>query len=141
IPDLSRSLVHLRWLLKLVDFRAAGEFSWGENRRLPITTAVMGMVSLSTFTSLSGPPIYIPTHNEFQWTLYEDPAIRAVIPDEYFQNPNAWYVKVPLVNFATMEIHQFWSYYIQIWEDQYDYIPTREPIILLELACMPEYMQ
>ncbi|MBA0879651.1 hypothetical protein Goshw_020609 [Gossypium schwendimanii] len=28
MPDLSRNLVHLRWLLKLVDFRAAGEFSW-----------------------------------------------------------------------------------------------------------------
>ncbi|MBA0630489.1 hypothetical protein Godav_002587 [Gossypium davidsonii] len=27
--DLSRNLVHLRWLLKLIDFRAAGEFSWG----------------------------------------------------------------------------------------------------------------
>ncbi|MBA0878117.1 hypothetical protein Goshw_014432 [Gossypium schwendimanii] len=25
--DLSQNLVHLRWLLKLVDFRAAGEFS------------------------------------------------------------------------------------------------------------------
>ncbi|MFQ6658042.1 hypothetical protein Gotur_027476, partial [Gossypium turneri] len=25
MPDLSRNLVHLRWLLKLVDFRAAGE--------------------------------------------------------------------------------------------------------------------
>ncbi|KAG8479531.1 hypothetical protein CXB51_029191 [Gossypium anomalum] len=29
MPDLSRNLVHLRWLLKLVDFRAASEFSWG----------------------------------------------------------------------------------------------------------------
>ncbi|MBA0830149.1 hypothetical protein Goarm_014694 [Gossypium armourianum] len=27
--DLSRNLVHLRWLLKLVDFRAVREFSWG----------------------------------------------------------------------------------------------------------------
>ncbi|MFQ6643882.1 hypothetical protein Gotur_018312 [Gossypium turneri] len=27
--ELSRNLVHLRWLLKLVDFRVAGEFSWG----------------------------------------------------------------------------------------------------------------
>ncbi|KAH1098023.1 hypothetical protein J1N35_014944 [Gossypium stocksii] len=27
--DLSRNLVHLRWLLKLIDFRAADEFSWG----------------------------------------------------------------------------------------------------------------
>ncbi|XP_052885292.1 protein MAINTENANCE OF MERISTEMS-like [Gossypium arboreum] len=29
MPDLSRNLVHLRWLLKLIDFRAAGELSWG----------------------------------------------------------------------------------------------------------------
>ncbi|MFQ6630987.1 hypothetical protein Gotur_009667 [Gossypium turneri] len=29
MPDLSRNLVHLRRLLKLVDFRAAGELSWG----------------------------------------------------------------------------------------------------------------
>ncbi|MBA0660267.1 hypothetical protein Goklo_012305 [Gossypium klotzschianum] len=29
MPGLSRNLVHLRWLLKLVDFRATGEFSWG----------------------------------------------------------------------------------------------------------------
>ncbi|KAK5818453.1 hypothetical protein PVK06_023390 [Gossypium arboreum] len=29
MPDLSRNHVHLRWLLKLVDFRAASEFSWG----------------------------------------------------------------------------------------------------------------
>ncbi|MBA0826529.1 hypothetical protein Goarm_011371 [Gossypium armourianum] len=29
MPNLSRNLVHLRWLLKLVDFRVAGELSWG----------------------------------------------------------------------------------------------------------------
>ncbi|MFQ6621352.1 hypothetical protein Gotur_001870 [Gossypium turneri] len=29
MPDTSRSHVHPRWLLKLVDFRAAGELSWG----------------------------------------------------------------------------------------------------------------
>ncbi|XP_040931915.1 serine/threonine-protein phosphatase 7 long form homolog [Gossypium hirsutum] len=28
MPDLSRNLVHLRWLLTLVDFRAADELSW-----------------------------------------------------------------------------------------------------------------
>ncbi|MBA0628399.1 hypothetical protein Godav_023130 [Gossypium davidsonii] len=28
MSDLSRNLVHLRWLLKLVDFRAADKFSW-----------------------------------------------------------------------------------------------------------------
>ncbi|MBA0560785.1 hypothetical protein Golob_017662 [Gossypium lobatum] len=29
IPDKSQTLVHLRWLLKLIDFRGAGELSWG----------------------------------------------------------------------------------------------------------------
>ncbi|MBA0876691.1 hypothetical protein Goshw_001606 [Gossypium schwendimanii] len=43
---------------------------------------------------------------QFQWTPYEDPAIRVVIPNEYFQNPNAWHVKVALVNYATVEMHQ-----------------------------------
>ncbi|MBA0817681.1 hypothetical protein Gohar_021403, partial [Gossypium harknessii] len=90
-------------------------------------------------------------------TPYEDPAIRAVIPDEYLQNPNTWHVKVALVNYATVEIHQLnrvlrqfgfrqpipvgpESYYIQIWEDRYDYIPNREPIIVPELAYVPKYM-
>ncbi|KAH1097694.1 hypothetical protein J1N35_014615 [Gossypium stocksii] len=43
---------------------------------------------------------------QFEWTPYEDPAIRVVIPDEYFQNPNAWHVNVPLVNYAMVEMHQ-----------------------------------
>ncbi|KAK5845662.1 hypothetical protein PVK06_001863 [Gossypium arboreum] len=38
-----------------------------QNRRLPITTAVMGTVSLSIFTSSSGPLMYISTHNEDPW--------------------------------------------------------------------------
>ncbi|MBA0853952.1 hypothetical protein Goshw_024309 [Gossypium schwendimanii] len=29
MPDLSRNLVRLMWLLKLIHFRAAGKFSWG----------------------------------------------------------------------------------------------------------------
>ncbi|KAG8503892.1 hypothetical protein CXB51_001829 [Gossypium anomalum] len=65
-----------------------------------------GLGSLSIFTSSSEPPIYIPTHNEFQWTPYEDPIIRAVISEEFFQNPNIWHVKVPLVNYASVEMHQ-----------------------------------
>ncbi|KAH1039412.1 hypothetical protein J1N35_041155 [Gossypium stocksii] len=35
---------------------------------------------------------------------------------------------------------RYWSHYIKIWENRYDYIPTREPIIVPELACIPEYM-
>ncbi|KAG8478547.1 hypothetical protein CXB51_028299 [Gossypium anomalum] len=198
MPDLSRNLVHLRWLLKLIDFRAAGEFSWGSamlatlyremcGATRPNKVKIGGCLSLLQswarfcfpfFTSSSGPPIYIPTHNEFQWTPYEDPAIRAIIPDEYLQNPNDWHVKVPLVNFAIVEMHQsdrvlrqfgfrqpipvapevlddhhkielrqlhtdwprFWSHYIQMWEDRYDYISTREPTIIPELASVPECM-
>ncbi|KAH1038553.1 hypothetical protein J1N35_040296 [Gossypium stocksii] len=128
---------------------------WGDgtkqsqNRRLPITTAIMGMISASIFTSSSEPPTYISTHNEvdlkyncmlknylirwnhsasyigiptsledirllldqrseaqFEWTPYEDPAIRAVILDEFFQNPNIWHVKVPMVTYAIVEMHQ-----------------------------------
>ncbi|MBA0775616.1 hypothetical protein Gotri_010736, partial [Gossypium trilobum] len=59
----------------------------------------MGSVSLSILTSSSGPSIYIPTHNK-------DPEIRAVIPDEFFQNLNISHVKVPLVNYATVEMQQ-----------------------------------
>ncbi|KAG8489806.1 hypothetical protein CXB51_017888 [Gossypium anomalum] len=128
-----------------------------KNRRLPITIAIM---------------------STFQWTPYEDPVIWAVIPNEFLQNPNAWHVKVALVNYATVEMHQsdrvlrqfgfrqpipvapevfddehtvdlrqlhtdwprYWSHYIEIWENRYDYIPTQEPIIISELACVPEYM-
>ncbi|MBA0880750.1 hypothetical protein Goshw_029931 [Gossypium schwendimanii] len=49
MSDLSQNLVHL-----------------SQNRRLPITTTIMGLVSLSIFTSSSEPPIYILTHNEVE---------------------------------------------------------------------------
>ncbi|KAK5802955.1 hypothetical protein PVK06_030589 [Gossypium arboreum] len=39
-------------------------------------------------------------------TPYEDLAIQTVIPDEFFQNPNIWHVKVPLVNYAIVAMHQ-----------------------------------
>ncbi|MBA0628094.1 hypothetical protein Godav_022868 [Gossypium davidsonii] len=32
--------------------------------------------------------------------------VQVVIPDEFFQNLNIWHVKAPLVNYATMEMHQ-----------------------------------
>ncbi|PPR95135.1 hypothetical protein GOBAR_AA25536 [Gossypium barbadense] len=35
----------------------------------------------------------------FQWTTYENLAIRTVIPVEFFQNPNIWHVKVPLIKY------------------------------------------
>ncbi|KAK5819407.1 hypothetical protein PVK06_024406 [Gossypium arboreum] len=220
MPDLSRNLIHLRWLLKLVDFRVVGEFSWGSavlatlyremcGATRPNKAKIRGCLSLLqswarfrvlflrprvdhpyTFPLItrwnhSASYARLPTcledirllldqrsEAQFQWTPYEDPTIWVVILDEYLQNLNAWHVKVPLVNFAIVEMHQldkvlrqfgfrqpipvapevlddhhkidlrqlhtdwprFWSHYIQMWEDRYDYIPTREPIIVPELA-------
>ncbi|KAK5846149.1 hypothetical protein PVK06_002420 [Gossypium arboreum] len=53
----------------------------------------------SFFTSSSGPPVYIPTLNK-------DLTIQAVILDEFLQNPNIWHIRVPLVNYTTVEMHQ-----------------------------------
>ncbi|PPR84873.1 hypothetical protein GOBAR_AA35841 [Gossypium barbadense] len=190
------------WLLKLVDFRAAGEFSWGSAMLATLYREMCGATRLNkakiggclsllqswaqfrfpflrprvdhpyTFslitrwnhsasyarllTCLEDIRLLLEQWSEaqFQWTPYEDPAIWAVIPDEYLQNPNAWHVKVSLVNFAIVEMHQSdrvlrqfgfrqpipVSHYIQMWEDRYDYIPTWEPVIVPELACVPEYM-
>ncbi|KAH1047766.1 hypothetical protein J1N35_038550 [Gossypium stocksii] len=124
MPNLSRNLVHLRWLLKLIDFRAIGEFSWGSivlatlyqemcRAKLPNKVKIRGCVSLPqswarfrflflrprvdhpyTFpliTSYVGLPTSLEdirllldqrSKAQFQWTPYEDPAIRAVISNE-----------------------------------------------------------
>ncbi|KAH1064484.1 hypothetical protein J1N35_029471 [Gossypium stocksii] len=226
MPDLSRTLVHLRWLLKLVDFRTAGELSWGFTvlttlyreicrATIPTKAKIGGCLSLlqswaryrlpflrprvnhpHTFPLIMrwnhlASYIGIPTSPEdirllldqrsevqFEWILYEDSAIRAVIPDEFFQNLNIWHVKVPMVTYAIVEMHQsdrvlrqfgfrqpipvtpeklddeheidlrlintdwprYWSNYIKMWENQYDYKRTRESIIVPKLACVPEYM-
>ncbi|KAG8488693.1 hypothetical protein CXB51_016652 [Gossypium anomalum] len=154
MPNLSRNLVHLRWLLKLVDFRAADELSWGSavlatlykemcEAKRPNKAKIGGCLSLLqswarfhfpflcprvdhpyTFPLItrwnhSASYVGIPTslenirllldqrsEAEFQWTPYEDPTTQTVIPDEFLQNLNIWDVNVPLVNYATMEMHQ-----------------------------------
>ncbi|KAG8473281.1 hypothetical protein CXB51_035204 [Gossypium anomalum] len=82
MPDLSRNLVHLRWN------HSASYIG------IPIT--------------LEDIRLLLDQRQEahFQWTPYEDPTIRAVIPDEFFQNSNIWHVKVLFVNYATIEMHQ-----------------------------------
>ncbi|MBA0876698.1 hypothetical protein Goshw_001606, partial [Gossypium schwendimanii] len=147
MPDLSRNLVHLRWLLKLVEFRAAGELSWGSavlatlyqemcGATRPSKAKIRGCLSLlqswAQFRFLFLRPqvdhpytfplitrwnhlasyARLPASLEDirllldQQSEAQDPAIRVVIPNEYFQNPNAWHVKVALVNYATVEMHQ-----------------------------------
>ncbi|MBA0875745.1 hypothetical protein Goshw_000600 [Gossypium schwendimanii] len=39
-----------------------------------------------------------------------------------------------------MDWPSYWSEYMEMWEDRYEDIPTREPIIISELACIPKYM-
>ncbi|MFQ6641653.1 hypothetical protein Gotur_015100 [Gossypium turneri] len=53
---------------------------------------------------------------------------------------HVWHAKVALINYAAVEMHQFWSEFIEMWEDRYAYIPNRELIIVPELACVPKYM-
>ncbi|KAG8492204.1 hypothetical protein CXB51_009868 [Gossypium anomalum] len=141
MSDLSRNLMHLRWLLKLVDFKAAGKFNWKSavlatlywemcGATPPNKAKIGGCLSLLQswaqfrFSYLrprtySASYVGIPTALEdirllldqqseaqFQWISYEDFTIRAVIPDEFFQNLNIWHVKVLLVNYATVEMYQ-----------------------------------
>ncbi|KAH1082693.1 hypothetical protein J1N35_022454 [Gossypium stocksii] len=137
MPDLSQNLVHLRWLLKLVDFRATGKLSLGSvvlaklykemcDAALLNKAKIGGCLSLLQswarfrfpFLRLRVDRLYtfplitrwnhsvsyvrIPTFLEdirllldqrsdveFEWTPYDYPTIRAVIPDEYFQTLNA----------------------------------------------------
>ncbi|KAK5820083.1 hypothetical protein PVK06_025128 [Gossypium arboreum] len=69
----------------------------------PLITSYVGIP-----TSLEDIRLLFDQRSEakFQWTPYEDPVIRVVISNEFLQNPNVWHVKVPLVNYATMEMHQ-----------------------------------
>ncbi|MBA0620382.1 hypothetical protein Godav_006103, partial [Gossypium davidsonii] len=136
MPDKSQNLVHLRWLLKLIDFRAAGELSWRSavlatlyrkmfSAMQPNKIKIGGCLSLYNHGLNFAFHFYIldyggiPTALEdirllldqqleahFQWTPYEDLVIRAVIANEFLQNLNIWHVRVPLVSYATVEMHQ-----------------------------------
>ncbi|KAG8503497.1 hypothetical protein CXB51_001479 [Gossypium anomalum] len=170
MPNLSRNLVHLRWLLKLFDFRAGGELSWG--------SAVLATLYWRMWNHPAS-YVRIPIALEYiRLLLDQQLEAQTIILDEFFQNLNIWHVNVPLVNYAIIEMHQtdrvlqqfgfrqpipeepevlddqhridlrqtnmnwllFWSEYIEIWENRYDHISNREPIIILELACTPDYM-
>ncbi|MBA0570209.1 hypothetical protein Golob_003889 [Gossypium lobatum] len=111
--DLSRNLVHLRWLLKLVDFRVASELSWGS---VVLSTLYREMCQ---FTQ--------PSKAKIRGS--DDSGSNSGNLDS--DNRFLWHVRVPLINYATVEMHRM---------NRYDHIPTREPIIVPELACQPDYM-
>ncbi|KAG8501573.1 hypothetical protein CXB51_003855 [Gossypium anomalum] len=148
MSDLSLNLVHLRWLLKLVDFRAVGELSW---RSAVLATLYLEMYEATppNKAKIGGCLSLLQSWAQFHFPFLcpRDPAIRAIIPKEFFQNPNIWHVKVPLVNYFVVEMHKTDRVLRQFGfrqpipeEPEYDYILDREPIIISELACTPDYM-
>ncbi|MBA0730693.1 hypothetical protein Golax_020508, partial [Gossypium laxum] len=114
MPNKSRNLIHLRWLLKLVNFRGASELNWGSavlatlyremcQATQPEKIKIVGCLLLLQSWAQYRFPTLRP---QFGWTPYKDPVIRAVILEEFFVNPNAWHVKVPFVVYTTVEMHE-----------------------------------
>ncbi|KAH1091182.1 hypothetical protein J1N35_018439 [Gossypium stocksii] len=104
----------------ILEMIGAGELCWGSTmlatlyremcRTTPPNKAKIGggiirRVMLE-YLPLEDIRLLLDQRSEFQWTPYEDPTIRVVIMEEFFQNPNIWHVKVPLVNYAIIEMHQ-----------------------------------
>ncbi|MBA0656008.1 hypothetical protein Goklo_008413, partial [Gossypium klotzschianum] len=77
MPDLSRNLVHLRWLLKLIDFRADGKFCWGS---VVLATLYQEMCGATppTKTKIGGwnawPGAYLFPMTPTQPTIYRPPS-------------------------------------------------------------------
>ncbi|MFQ6659452.1 hypothetical protein Gotur_028351 [Gossypium turneri] len=114
MPNKSRNLVHLRWLLKLVNFRGASKLSWRSavlatlyremcRATQPEKIKIVGCLLLLQSWAWYRFPTLRP---RFGWTPYEDPVIRVVILEEFFVNPNSLHVKVPFVMYATVEMHE-----------------------------------
>ncbi|KAG8489213.1 hypothetical protein CXB51_017214 [Gossypium anomalum] len=116
-PDKSRNLVHLRWLLKLINFRETRELnlgfaalSWVRYRLLflrpeenyPYTFPLVESWA-ELHEIIEGVMRYTTS---FEWTPFKDWTIRECIPSEFLVNPNIWHVKVPLVVYTPMEMHE-----------------------------------
>ncbi|MBA0667953.1 hypothetical protein Goklo_000948, partial [Gossypium klotzschianum] len=43
---------------------------------------------------------------DFEWMSYANLRIRACIPAEYLANPKIWHIKVPLIVYAKVEMHE-----------------------------------
>ncbi|MBA0662249.1 hypothetical protein Goklo_006413 [Gossypium klotzschianum] len=80
-------------------------------------------------------------------------------PSKFLMNPNIWRMKVSLVVYAIMEMHEsnrvlrqfgfrrpdenwirFHTEYINIWNNRYKFLPPHKAVVALELACDPENM-
>ncbi|MBA0770214.1 hypothetical protein Gotri_018876 [Gossypium trilobum] len=84
-------------------------------------------------------------HNLFVWMLYSDPKIQECVLDELLANRSVWHVKVPLINFAMVEMQEsdrttFHKKHIEIWQHMYGYLSTREPFFTPKLVTSSDYM-
>ncbi|MBA0810966.1 hypothetical protein Gohar_002907 [Gossypium harknessii] len=101
---------------------------------------------------------------ELGWMLYSDPRIQECIPTEFFINHNIWHVKVSLIVFVMVEMHESNRVMLnklhkidlrgRTGEDCYKFmpnisifgnigmifIPMCEPIVQLNLATSSDYM-
>ncbi|MBA0607789.1 hypothetical protein Godav_020053 [Gossypium davidsonii] len=93
MPNKSLNLVHLRWLLKLVNFKGAGELSWGSTMLATLYREMCQAMKSEKF-KISGCLLLL--HSWFEWKPNEYLAIRAIILEKFFVNPNVWHVKVSL---------------------------------------------
>ncbi|PPR93298.1 hypothetical protein GOBAR_AA27377 [Gossypium barbadense] len=153
MPDLSRNLVHLRWMLKLVDFKAE---MCGVTRSNKVK--IGGFLSLlQSWARFRFPFLHLKYNRMLKIYLirWNHSASYARLPTYLKdirllleQRSEAQVISMYTIRGSAIRVlddhHKidlrFWSHYIQMWEDQYDYIATREPIIVPELACVPEYM-
>ncbi|KAK5836305.1 hypothetical protein PVK06_012088 [Gossypium arboreum] len=131
MPDLSQNLVHLRWLLKLVDFRAVGEFSWGFSVLATLYQEMCGATRLNK-AKIGGCLSLLQS-----WARFRFPFLRPRVDHPYTFSLITNYVGIPT---SLEDIRLLLDQRSEAQENRYDYIPTREPIIVPELACVPEYM-
>ncbi|MBA0662201.1 hypothetical protein Goklo_006377, partial [Gossypium klotzschianum] len=64
MPNKSQNLVHIKWLLHLVDFKECGQTELGiscVDHVVPGVVSIVGVVVATIFMSPSGRPLYIPT--------------------------------------------------------------------------------
>ncbi|KAG8501048.1 hypothetical protein CXB51_003147 [Gossypium anomalum] len=149
-----------------VDFRAAGEFSWGSTVLATLYQEMCGATSpnkakiggclslLQSWARFRFPFLCPRVDHPYTFPLitrWNHSASYARLPtcleDIRLLLEQRLEAQVPLVNFAIVEMHQSDRVLRQFGFQQpisvapeYDYIPTREPIIIPELACVPEYM-
>ncbi|KAH1064809.1 hypothetical protein J1N35_029796 [Gossypium stocksii] len=127
MPDLSQNPVHLIWLLKLVDFRAVVEFSWGSTVLATLYRKMYGATRLNK-AKIGG---CLSLLQSWAWFCFPFLCSRVdhprTVPLITRWNHSASYVGMPT---SLEDIRLLLD---QRWEAQ-------EPIIIPELACMPEYM-